>query len=100
VASGQPVAALWQGYADPLAWGAILWASLGPGALAAFLQTQVRPCLRQKGKCVSLGGDLGLFCCSACECWRAGCAPAVALMCARAGRASFSLCARAGAAEP
>jgi hypothetical protein len=46
VASGQPVAALWQGYADPLAWGAILWASLGPGALAAFLQTQARPLLR------------------------------------------------------
>ena len=42
VASGQPITALWQGYADPMAWGAILWASLGPGALAAFLQTQVR----------------------------------------------------------
>ena len=42
VASGQPITALWAGYADPLAWGAILWASLGPGALAAFLQTQVR----------------------------------------------------------
>ena len=41
VASGQPITALWAGYADPLAWGAILWASLGPGALAAFLQTQV-----------------------------------------------------------
>ena len=42
VTSGQPITALWAGYADPLAWGAILWASLGPGALAAFLQTQAR----------------------------------------------------------
>ena len=41
VANGKPIADLWQGYADPMAWVAILWASLGPGALAAFLQTQV-----------------------------------------------------------
>lgn len=41
MANGKPIVDLWQGYADPMAWVAILWASLGPGALAAFLQTQV-----------------------------------------------------------
>lgn len=33
---------LWQGYAEPAAWVALVWSALGPGALAAYLQTQVQ----------------------------------------------------------
>lgn len=32
---------LWEGGLQPQAWLLVLWAALGPGALAAFLQTQV-----------------------------------------------------------
>jgi hypothetical protein len=32
---------LWQGYGEPAAWLALIWSALGPGALAAYLQTQV-----------------------------------------------------------
>ena len=31
----------WDGITEPQAWLLVLWAALGPGALAAFLQTQV-----------------------------------------------------------
>lgn len=36
----RPLANLWEGYADLAAWLVILWSAVGPGALAAFLQTQ------------------------------------------------------------
>ena len=85
MASGQPISALWAGYADPLAWGAILWASLGPGALAAFLQTQVR--VRKR-----LCDQTGAF-------WRLASRHAVAIGCGldlRRGvlRAQATLCCR------
>ena len=37
----QGPALLWQGYQEPAAWIALVWSALGPGALAAYLQTQV-----------------------------------------------------------
>ena len=37
----QGPAMLWQGYREPAAWIALVWSALGPGALAAYLQTQV-----------------------------------------------------------
>ena len=37
----QGPALLWQGYREPAAWIALVWSALGPGALAAYLQTQV-----------------------------------------------------------
>ncbi len=47
-ASGRPLVSLWEGYADPAAWLVLLWSAVGPGALAAFLQTQatqpIYPC--------------------------------------------------------
>ncbi|CAK0743539.1 hypothetical protein CVIRNUC_001478 [Coccomyxa viridis] len=36
----QGPALLWQGYQEPAAWLALVWSALGPGALAAYLQTQ------------------------------------------------------------
>lgn len=39
--SGQGVASLWEGVGQPFAWLLVVWSALGPGALAAFLQTQV-----------------------------------------------------------
>ena len=40
--SGLPLSGLWLGYRNPAAWAVLVWSALGPGALAAFLQTQVR----------------------------------------------------------
>lgn len=39
---------LWQGYREPAAWVALIWSALGPGALAAYLQTQV--CISSRGQ--------------------------------------------------
>ncbi|CAL5219340.1 g1154 [Coccomyxa viridis] len=36
----QGPALLWRGYREPAAWIALVWSALGPGALAAYLQTQ------------------------------------------------------------
>lgn len=41
VASHESLVSLWEGYADPGAWLVLLWSALGPGALAAYLQTRV-----------------------------------------------------------
>lgn len=43
--SHESLLSLWAGYADPAAWLVLLWSALGPGALAAYLQTMVRVCL-------------------------------------------------------
>lgn len=43
VVSHEALLGLWQGYADPAAWLVLIWSAVGPGALAAFLQTQVSP---------------------------------------------------------
>ncbi|CAL8460827.1 g358 [Coccomyxa elongata] len=40
VVSHESLVALWEGYADPAAWLVLLWSALGPGALAAYLQTR------------------------------------------------------------
>ncbi|KAK9908711.1 hypothetical protein WJX75_001852 [Coccomyxa subellipsoidea] len=40
VASHESLVSLWEGYADPGAWLVLLWSALGPGALAAYLQTR------------------------------------------------------------
>ena len=37
----QGASLLWQGYREPTGWVALIWSALGPGALAAYLQTQV-----------------------------------------------------------
>lgn len=34
-------AQLWPGWQNPAAWLAIVWSALGPGALVAYLQSQV-----------------------------------------------------------
>ena len=39
--SHESIAGLWEGIAQPTAWLLVFWSALGPGALAAFLQTQV-----------------------------------------------------------
>ncbi len=39
--AGGVLSEFWQGISEPQAWLLVLWAALGPGALAAFLQTQV-----------------------------------------------------------
>lgn len=39
------LAQLWPNYGDPLGWGVIAYTAIGPGALSAFLQVKVRPCL-------------------------------------------------------
>ena len=44
----QGASLLWQGYREPAAWVALIWSALGPGALAAYLQTQV--CTQQQGR--------------------------------------------------
>ena len=41
VVSHEMLRSLWGGYASPAAWLVLAWSALGPGALAAFLQTQV-----------------------------------------------------------
>lgn len=41
-AQGQPLESLWPGYGDPASWGVLAWLAVGPGALAAFCQVQVR----------------------------------------------------------
>lgn len=41
-AEGEGPSALWGGYADPASWLILLWAGLGPGALASYLHVQVR----------------------------------------------------------
>jgi hypothetical protein len=41
VVSHEMLRTLWGGYASPVAWLVLAWSALGPGALAAFLQTQV-----------------------------------------------------------
>lgn len=43
VAAGQPVAALWPGWRQPEGWAIMLWAALGPGALASIMLVKVRP---------------------------------------------------------
>lgn len=40
---GQPVFESWQTFMQPELWLLILWSALGPGALAAFLQSKARP---------------------------------------------------------
>ncbi|BDA41739.1 hypothetical protein COCOBI_02-5320 [Coccomyxa sp. Obi] len=40
VVSHESLVTLWEGYADPAAWLVLLWSALGPGALAAYLQTR------------------------------------------------------------
>lgn len=40
--TGGTVTGFWEGIAEPQAWLLVLWAAVGPGALAAFLQTQVQ----------------------------------------------------------
>lgn len=39
--TGEQASQLWEGPGQPTAWLLVLWAALGPGALAAFLQSQV-----------------------------------------------------------
>jgi hypothetical protein len=41
--AGLPFTQLWEGTGEATAWLLVLWAALGPGALAAFLQSQARP---------------------------------------------------------
>ncbi len=41
IASGQPVAQLWPGWQRPEGWALVLWAALGPGALASVLHVKV-----------------------------------------------------------
>ena len=43
-AAGQPAAALWPGWQSAEGWGIMLWAALGPGALASVLVVKVRQC--------------------------------------------------------
>ena len=40
LAGGGNLREFWEGISEPQAWLLVLWAALGPGALAAFLQTQ------------------------------------------------------------
>lgn len=39
---GQPLAALWPGWQQPEGWAILVWAALGPGALASVLHVKVR----------------------------------------------------------
>ncbi|PSC76827.1 GPI mannosyltransferase 2 isoform A [Micractinium conductrix] len=39
-AQGQPLEALWPGWASPQAWAVVAWAALGPGALASVLHVK------------------------------------------------------------
>lgn len=41
-AEGQPLDGLWPGWQKPLGWACILWAAVGPGALASVLHVKVR----------------------------------------------------------
>lgn len=41
-ADGQPAAELWPGWQQPGGWAVVLWAALGPGALASVLHVKVR----------------------------------------------------------
>lgn len=41
VAAGQPAAQLWPGWQRPEGWAIVLWAALGPGALASVLHVKV-----------------------------------------------------------
>ncbi len=41
VVSHEPLSRLWEGYREPAAWLVLVWSAVGPGALAAYLQTQV-----------------------------------------------------------
>ncbi|KAL4855369.1 hypothetical protein ACK3TF_004102 [Chlorella vulgaris] len=51
VAAGQPMAALWPGWRQPEGWAIMLWAALGPGALASIMlvkgQSLVQPAAAQ-----------------------------------------------------
>ena len=49
----QGPALLWRGYREPAAWIALVWSALGPGALAAYLQTQVFPVCLMSRSCLS-----------------------------------------------
>ena len=40
-AAGQPAAQLWPGWQQPQGWAIVLWAALGPGALASVLHVKV-----------------------------------------------------------
>lgn len=41
-ADGQSVVELWPGWLEPQGWAAVLWAALGPGALASVLHVKVK----------------------------------------------------------
>lgn len=60
--AGGSVIDFWQGWHQPQGWILVLWAALGPGALAAFLQTQVSTsCVRRCTWRVAVAGNSSLL---------------------------------------
>lgn len=63
--SGQAMQ-LWPGWQNPMAWVAITWSALGPGALVAFLQAQARFCFSTH---LCTGRDVGQHACMTDDSW-------------------------------
>lgn len=53
-AQGQGLESLWGGWHEPASWAALLWAGLGPGAMASYLHVKVRA----KEECSMAGRSL------------------------------------------
>lgn len=55
-AAGQPVTALWPGWRQPAGWAIMLWAALGPGALASVLHVRGQSIVPPAPSRIILGG--------------------------------------------
>lgn len=62
---GRPLTSLWEGWANPVAWGALVWSAVGPGAIASYFHVKVSAIshfssLSLPVWCVRVMGDVGL----------------------------------------